>query len=166
VDRAPARSGLFRERIRRWLTHAGGRNKAVHAKVLHHLSVVVGGVRKAENGQRQERIERDRDRQLVVQRCERITIVERRHGFVTHRKRVFEVLKNLLFRLQVVGSVCRVLHADTRWRTLPEYRTGDDEVRGRYLRNLEREGPNPAEFCSGRCEGVPVVWHTSAATTN
>jgi hypothetical protein len=46
--------------------------------VLHHLSEVVGGMRKAENGQSQARIERwDRDRQLV-QRCERIAIVERR----------------------------------------------------------------------------------------
>ena len=142
MDRTPAHSGLFRRRIRRWLTHAGGRNNAVHAQVLHHLSVLVGGVRKAENGQSQARIERwDRDRQLV-QRCERVAIVERRYGFVTQRERVFEVLKNLLFRPHVVGSVCRPVHGDTRWRILPEDRTVDDEVRGRYVPNLEREGPS------------------------
>ena len=102
MDRAPAHSGLFRRRIRRWLTHAGGRNNAVHAK---HLSVVVGGMRKAENGQSQARIERwDRDRQLA-RRCESIAIVERRPGSVTQRERVFEVLKNLMFRPHVVGSV-------------------------------------------------------------
>jgi len=50
--------GNERRRIRRWLTHAGGGNDAVHAEVLHHLSVVVGGVGKTEDGHSQASVER------------------------------------------------------------------------------------------------------------
>src|ERR1700683_627678 len=89
----------FYYRIRRLLTHAGGRNDAVHAEVLHHLSVVVGGVGKTEDGHSQPSVERwDCDRQLV-QRRERVAVVERRHGFVAQSEGVFEVLNDLLFRL-------------------------------------------------------------------
>lgn len=111
---------------------------------------MIGGVGKTEDGHSQASVERwDCDRQLV-QRRERVAVVEHRHGFVAQSERVFEVLNDLLVRLQALGAVCGPVHRDARRRILPKDCTVDDKIGRRCVPNFEREGPDTSEVGASR----------------
>jgi hypothetical protein len=63
---------------------------------------------------------------------------------------VFEVMNDLLFRLQALGAVCGPVHRYASRRILPKDCTLDDEIGRRCVPNFEREGPDTSEVGASR----------------
>jgi len=78
---------------------ARGRHDAVHPRILHHLSVVIEGMRSGKSGQVQAR------RLAVLRDLQHVARRQRRRSPVAQGEGVSQEFQNGGFRLQVLGTV-------------------------------------------------------------